>query len=218
MATDLLWPTIRVKFVKRASRTVVAISLTGVFVALGAGVLCDLAARILPVYVERATILGRDMHQTILADLATRTRTFASVYRIVLADKDGNRFTIDAPRELYDRAVPGLMMMAGMTVNIRRSVLFDKPIELEITERPLVNLGEFPALGRLLDAQRNDAQSRVSTYDLRLAYVLSFGGLAMVGLLAWVMINLPRKEEIIWPLFGSGMVVSAALGTWWWAV
>lgn|SRR5690625_2279698 len=201
---------------KDISRTVVVTVLVGVFVVFGTGILCDLAARLLPAHRERATILGRDTHQTILPDLATQTRTFASVHRIILAGDDGIPFTIDAPKALHDRAIPGLMM-EGMSVNIRRSVLFGKPVELEITERPLVDLGDFPSLGRLLDTPGNETPARVATYDLGLPYVLSIGGLAMLGLMTWVMIRLPRKEQFVWPLFGSGMVVSAALGTWWWS-
>lgn len=128
------------------SRTIAVTALVGVFVALGTGVLCDLAARLLPTHAEQATILGRDTHQTILPDLATRTRTFASVRRIILAREDGTRFTVDAPRGLYDRAVPGLIAMEGTSVNIRRSVLFGKPVELELMERPLVDLAIFPRL------------------------------------------------------------------------
>lgn len=201
---------------KEPSRTVAVTALVGVFVVLGTGILCDLAARLLPAHAEQATILGRDTHQTILPDLATRTRTFATVHRIILAGDDGMPFTIDAPKALHDRAMPGLMM-EGMSVNIRRSVLFGKPVELEITERPLVDLGDFPALGRLLDTTGNETPARVSVYDLRLPYLLSVGGLAMLGLMAWVVIRLPRKEQFVWPIFGGGMAVSAALGTWWWA-
>jgi hypothetical protein len=201
---------------KEPSRTVAVTALVGVFVVLGTGILCDLAARLLPAHAEQATILGRDTHQTILPDLATRTRTFATVHRIILAGDDGIPFTIDAPKALHDRAMPGLMM-EGMSVNIRRSVLFGKPVELEITERPLVDLGDFPALGRLLDTTGNETPARVSVYDLRLPYLLSVGGLAMLGLMAWVVIRLPRKEQFVWPIFGGGMAVSAALGTWWWA-
>ncbi|WP_173934972.1 hypothetical protein [Chelativorans sp. Marseille-P2723] len=201
---------------KEPSRTVAVTALVGVFVVLGTGILCDLAARLLPAHAEQATILGRDTHQTILPDLATRTRTFATVHRIILAGDDGIPFTIDAPKALHDRAMPGLMM-EGMSVNIRRSVLFGKPVELEITERPLVDLGDFPALGRLLDTTGNETPARASAYDLRLPYLLSVGGLAMLGLMAWVVIRLPRKEQFVWPIFGGGMAVSAALGTWWWA-
>lgn len=201
---------------KEPSRTVAVTALVGVFVVLGTGILCDLAARLLPAHAEQATILGRDTHQTILPDLATRTRTFATVHRIILAGDDGIPFTIDAPKALHDRAMPGLMM-EGMSVNIRRSVLFGKPVELEITERPLVDLGDFRALGRLLDTTGNETPARVSVYDLRLPYLLSVGGLAMLGLMAWVVIRLPRKEQFVWPIFGGGMAVSAALGTWWWA-
>ena len=201
---------------KEPSRTVAVTALVGVFVVLGTGILCDLAARLLPAHAEQATILGRDTHQTILPDLATRTRTFATVHRIILAGDDGIPFTIDAPKALHDRAMP-VLMMEGMSVNIRRSVLFGKPVELEITERPLVDLGDFPALGRLLDTTGNETPARVSVYDLRLPYLLSVGGLAMLGLMAWVVIRLPRKEQFVWPIFGGGMAVSAALGTWWWA-
>lgn len=201
---------------KEPSRTVAVTALVGVFVVLGTGILCDLAARLLPAHAEQATILGRDTHQTILPDLATRTRTFATVHRIILAGDDGIPFIIDTPKALHDRAMPGLMM-EGMSVNIRRSVLFGKPVELEITERPLVDLGDFPALGRLLDTTGNETPARVSVYDLRLPYLLSVGGLAMLGLMAWVVIRLPRKEQFVWPIFGGGMAVSAALGTWWWA-
>lgn len=92
---------------KDLSRTVVVTVLVGAFVILGAGVLCDLATRLLPTYVERVTILGRDTHQTVLPEFATRTRTFTSVRRVTLADDDGIPFTIDAPQALYDRALPG---------------------------------------------------------------------------------------------------------------
>jgi hypothetical protein len=199
---------------KDLSRTVVVTVLGGAFVILGAGVLCDLATRLLPTYVERVTILGRDTHQTVLPEFATRTRTFTSVRRVTLADDDGIPFTIDAPQALYDRALPGLL--EGMPVSIRRSVLFDKPVELEITQDPLVDLSDFPALSRLLDAPANETPTRVATFDLRLPYVLSIGWLAMLGLMAWVMIRLPRKEQFVWPLFGGGMAISVALGTWWW--
>lgn len=202
---------------KEPSRTIAVTALVGVFVVLGTGVLCDLATRLLPTHAERATILGRDTHQTILPNLATRTRTFASVRRVILAGDDGIPFTIDAPKALHDRALPGLMM-EGMSVSIRRSVLFGKPVEIEITERPLVDLGDFPALGQLLaPALGNETPARVATYDLGLPYVLSVGGLAMLGLMAWAMIRMPRKEHFLWPLFGGGMVMSSALGTWWWA-
>lgn len=62
-----------------------------------------------------------------------------------------------------------------MPVSIRRSVLFDKPVELEITQDPLVDLSDFPALSRLLDAPANETPTRVATFDLRLPYVLSIG-------------------------------------------
>lgn len=201
---------------REPSRTIVMTALVGVFVALGTGVLYDLAARLLPTHAEQVTILGRDTHQTILPNLATRTRTFASVYRIVLAGEDGTPFTIDAPKALHDRALAGLMTMEGTSVNIRRSVLFGKPVELEIMERPLVDLGDFPALGGLLGGPGYESPTRMTAYDLRLPYVLSVGGLAMLGLTAWLMIRLPRKEQFVWPIFGGGMAVSAALGTWWW--
>ena len=68
------------------------------------------------------------------------------------------------------------------------------------------------------DTPANETPARVATYNLRLHYVLSIGWLAMLGLMAWVMIRLPRKEQILWPLFGGGMAFSAALGTWWWAL
>ncbi|WP_417244506.1 hypothetical protein [Celeribacter sp.] len=199
---------------KDLSRTVVVTVLVGAFVILGAGVLCDLATRFLPAYAERAYILGRDTHQTILPEFATRTRTFTSVRRVTLADDDGIPFTINAPKVLYDRALPGLL--EGMPVSIRRSVLFDKPVELEITQDPLVDLSDFPALSRLLEAPANKTPARVATFDLRLPYVLSIGWLAMLGLMAWAMIRMPRKEQFVWPLFGGGMAISAALGTWWW--
>lgn len=202
---------------KEPTRTIAVTTLVGVFVALGTGVLCDLAVRVMPVHAERVAILGRDTHETILPNLATRTRTFASVYRIVVAGEDGIPFTIDAPRALHDRALPGLMTMEGTSVNIRRSVLFGKPVELEIIERPLVDLGDFPALERLLGGPGYESPTRITAYDLRLPYVLSVGGLAMLGLMASLMIRLPRKEQFVWPFFGGGMVVSVALGTWWWA-
>lgn len=202
---------------KEPSRTVAVTALVGVFVVLGTGALCDFAGRFLPAYVEQATILGRDTHQTIVPDLTTRTRTFASVYRIVLAGEDGTPFTIDAPKALHYRALAGLMTMEGTSVYIWRSVLFGKPVELEIMERPLVDLSDFPALGGLLGGTGYESPTRVSVYDLRLPYVLSVGGLAMLGLVAWVVIRLPRKEQFVWPIFGGGMAVSAALGTWWWA-
>jgi len=202
---------------KELSGTIAVTALVGVFVILGAGVLCDLATRLLPTHTERATILGRDTHQSMLPNLATRTHRFTSNRQVILAGDDGNPFTIDAPKALYDRAFPGLIM-EGMSVSIRRSVLFGKPVELEITERPLVDLDDFPALSRLLDTPANETPARVATYNLRLHYVLSIGWLAMLGLMAWVMIRLPRKEQILWPLFGGGMAFSAVLGTWWWAV
>lgn len=202
---------------KEPRRTIAVTALIGVFVALGTGVLYDLAARVMPTHVEQATILGRDTHQTILPNLATRTRTFASVYRVVVEGEDGIPFTIDAPKALHDRALPGLMTLEGTSVNIRRSILFGKPVELEIIERPLVDLGDFPALEGLLGGPGYDSPTRVTAYDLRLPYVLSFGGLAMLGLIARLMMMLPRKEQFVWPLFGGGMVVSIALGTWWWA-
>lgn len=202
---------------KEPSRTVAVTALVGMFVVLGAGVLYDLAARIMPVDVERAVIVGRDTHETILPNLATRTRTFDSVYRIVLAREDGTRFTIDAPKALYERALPGLMTLEGMSVNIRRSVLFGKPVELEIMERPLVDPGDYPALRELLGGPGYESPRRVTAYDLHLPYVLSVGGLTLLGLMAWMVIRLPRKEQFVWPLFGSGMAVSIALGTWWWA-
>lgn len=202
---------------KEPSRTIAVTALVGVFVALATGVLCDLATRVLPTHAEQATILGRDTHETILPNLAMRTRTFASIHRIVVAGEDGIPFTIDAPKALHDRALSGLLAMEGTSVNIRRSVLFGKPVELEIIERPLVDLGDFPALGRLFDTTENETPARVSVYDLRLPYLLSVGGIAMLGLMAWIMIRLPRKEQFVWPLFSGGMAVSAALGIWWWA-
>lgn len=201
---------------KEPSRTIAVTVLVGVFVVLGAGVLCDLATRLLPTHSERATILGRDTHHTMLPNLATRTYRFTSNRRIILAGDDGIPFTIDASKALYDRALPGLIM-GGMSVNIRRSVLFGKPVDLEVTEGPIVDLGEFPALNRLLDTSESEAPERVTTYDLRLPYVLSIGWLAILGLMARVMIRLPHKEQFVWPLFGSGMAISAVLGTWWWA-
>lgn len=189
---------------KEPSRTIAVTALVGVFVALGTGVLCDFAARLLPTHAEQATILGRERHQTILPDLATRSRTFATVYRIVVAGEDGTPFTIDAPKALHDRALAGLMTMEGMSVNIRRSVLFGKPVKLEIMERPLVDLGNFPALGKLLGGPGYQPPTRVTVYDLRLPYVLGGGGLAMLGLMAWLMVRLPRKEQFVWPLFGGG--------------
>jgi len=200
---------------KDLSRTFAVTVLVGLFVVLGTGVLCDLATRFLPTHVERVTILGRDTHQTMLPNLATRTYRFTSIRQITLANVEGNPFTIDAPKALYDRAFPGLMM-EGMSVSVRRSALFGKPVALEITEGLIVDLGEFPALSRLLDTPENEALDQVTTYDLRPPYVLSIGWLAMLGLIAWVMIRLPRKEQFVWPLFGGGMAISVALGTWWW--
>src|SRR5690606_25551131 len=104
---------------KEPRRTIAVTVLIGVFVTLGTGVLYDLAARVMPTHAEQATILRRDTHQTILPNLATRTRTFASVYRVVVAGEDGIPFTINAPRALHDRALPGLMTMEGTSVNIR---------------------------------------------------------------------------------------------------
>lgn len=202
---------------REPSRTIAVTALVGVFVGLGTGVLCDLAARVLPTHAEQATILGRDTHQTILPNLAMRTRTFASIHRIAVAGEDGTPFTIDAPKALHDRALRGLMEMEGTSVNIRRSALFGKPVELEIIERPLVDLGDFPALGGLLGGPGYESPTRMTAYDLRLPYVLNVGGLAMLGLMAWLMIRLPRKEQFVWPFFGGGMMVSIALGTWWWA-
>lgn len=200
---------------KEPSRTIAVTVLVGLFVVLGTGVLCDLATRFLATHVERVTILGRDTHQTMLPNLATRTYRFTSIRQITLADVDGNPFTIDAPKALYDRAFPGLMM-DGMSASVRRSVLFGKPVGIEITEGPLVDLGEFPALSRLLDSPESETPARVTPYDLRLPYILSIGWMAMLGLVAWIMIRLPRKEQFVWPLFGGGMAISVALGTWWW--
>jgi hypothetical protein len=189
--------------------------LIGLFVVLGTGVLYDLATRYLPTHSERVTILGRDTHQTMLPNLATRIHEFTSIRQITLADVDGKPFTIDAPKALYDRAFPGLMM-EGMSVSVRRSVLFDRPVALEITEGPIADLGEFPALSRLLDTSESEAPDQVTTYDLRLPYILSIGWLALLGLMTWVMIRLPHKDQFVWPLFGGGMAISVALGTWWW--
>ncbi|WP_417249472.1 hypothetical protein [Celeribacter sp.] len=197
---------------KEPSRTIAVTVLVGLFVVLGTGVLCDLATRFLPTHAERVTILRRDTHQTVLPNLATRTYRFTSTRQITLADVDGKPFTIDAPKALYDRAFPSLMM-EGMSMSIHRSVLFGKPVTLEVTEGPIVDLGEFPALSRLLDTPESEDLDRVTTYDLRLPYILSAGWLAMLGLMAWVMIRLPHKEQFVWPLFGSGMAISAALGT-----
>jgi len=36
----------------------------------------------------------------------------------------------------------------------------------------------------------------------------------MLGLMTWVMIRLPHKDQFVWPLFGGGMAISAALGIW----
>jgi hypothetical protein len=108
---------------------------------------CDLATRLLPTQAERASILGRDTHETMLPNLATQTHSFSSIRRVTLADDAGNPFTIDASKALYDQPVSDLIM-DGISLIASRPVLFGKPVGLEITKAPLVDLGEFPALNR----------------------------------------------------------------------
>lgn len=202
---------------KSVVATLLLTAIVGVFVVLAAPALWELAARIAPVHVETVTVVDR---KRVIGAGARRTSSpfygaqARANYRLTLAPVDGGVFDVDVPRELYELAHP--RRMESRSVNVQRSVLFGKPRVIEIFEAADPDATDTPA-GQQPAIEREDALSPVAVYDVSMPLVLIAGAFALLAIAVWAVIRMPRRQLIMGRLAGGGMVLSFALGTWWWA-
>lgn len=197
--------------------TLLLTAIVGVFVVLAAPALWELAARIAPVHVETVTVVDR---KRVVGAGARRTSSpfygaqARTNYRLTLAPVDGGVFDVDVPRALYELVHP--RRMESRTVNVQRSVLFGKPRVIEIFEAADPDATDTPA-DQQPASEREDALSPVAVYDVSMPLVLIAGAFALLAIAVWAVIRMPRRQLIMGRLAGGGMVLSFALGTWWWA-
>lgn len=197
--------------------TLLLTAVVGVFVVLATAALWELAARIAPVHLETVTVVDRK--RVVGAGARRISSPFYGAqartnYRLTLAPVDGSAFDVDVPRELYELAHP--RRMESRSVSVQRSVLFGKPRIVEIFEIAVPDAIDPPA-GQQPASERAETPAPVAVYDVSMPLVLIAGAFALLAIALWAVIRMPRRHLIMGRLTGGGMLLSFALGTWWWA-
>lgn len=197
--------------------TLLLTAVVGVFVVLATAAVWELAARIAQVHVETVTVVDRK--RVVGAGARRISRPFYGAqartnYRLTLAPVDGGAFDVDVPRELYELASP--RRMESRSVSVQRSVLFGKPRIIEIFEVA----GPAPtdtSADQEPSSEANENPAAVAAFDLSMPLVFAAGAFALLAITVWTVIRMPRRHLIMGRLFSGGMLLSFALGTWWWA-
>lgn len=178
----------------RVGLTIAFAVMMGVFVALATGPILHMVALPLPTTDTGVEVIGRERTRSMGLG-----RSFVERWShwVIVRLEDGRELRIDSPEALYNKALPGLMRLQEVT--LRRSVLLDIPVTMNLTSRM--------------------SPSQSETYSLLMPIWLAlFLAGAMLGLASIVLgIAMKRPDKPLhWPTLAVCMALSAGIGVWLW--
>ncbi|MCW5719350.1 MAG: hypothetical protein KIS68_16145 [Bauldia sp.] len=178
--------------------TIFAGLLIALFAALGTGPVLHLAARVLPTTESVVTVIDRSLTES------TGYHPFRPVrlsddrysYFVTVRREDGSTRTIDAPRALYEAALPGLTTLS--TVGLTETVLLRIPVAVSMESR-FTNAGDGESYSLLIPLPG-----------------LIIAGIFAIGIAIYLTIRLLQRQPVHRPLLFGIIAMGAVLGGWWW--
>jgi len=178
--------------------TILAGLLIALFVAIGAGPVIHLAARVLPTTESVVTVTDRSRAESsgYYPFRAGIVSDDPYSYFVTVRRADGSTRTIDAPRALYEAALPGLTTLT--TVGLTESVFLRVPVAVSMESR-FANAGDGQVYSLLIPLPG-----------------LLIAGLFAIGIAGYLTVRLLQRQPVHRPLLFGIMAMGAVLGAWWW--
>ena len=186
-------------------------ALVGLFVLVGTPAIVQGILRLLPTTAVPVEIVGSDSRES--GGVGARS---GMTYFVTIRNANGEERELTAPAKLHQRA-NGPTSLSDVQVHITRPI--GHPVAVSIAKKSIIQPGSI--LDKIIYPDKETKNSE-SIAENRQHYSLltPLTGLLIAGVFCWSIVGLmlwklPGKDVFPWPILIVGVLLAAAIGTWW---